>query len=158
MWSQWPWVRDDELERPVAGRELVGDPGERRVAVSIAIASRDARVGEDVDVRRDRADDAMRRSIESVGRRRGASASSFVFMQSKVWPIILLAVPSISRAPTLASVPAMLTSAVQSMTSSPSGPSERRISAVASTALPGRLAVGLDQRPVRRRPARRTPC
>ena len=32
-------------------------------------------------------------------------ASSFARMQSKVWPIILLAVPSIRRAPTLARVP-----------------------------------------------------
>ncbi len=58
-------------------------------------------------------------------------------MQSKVWPIILLAVPSINRAPTLASVPDRFTSAFQSMTVVPSGPSDRRISAVASTALPG---------------------
>ena len=58
-------------------------------------------------------------------------------MQSKVWPIILFAVPSISRAPTLASVPDRFTSAVQSMTVVPSGPSDRCISAVASTALPG---------------------
>ena len=58
-------------------------------------------------------------------------------MQSKVWPIILLAVPSIRRAPTLASVPAMLTSASQSMRVPPASPSDRRIWAVASTALPG---------------------
>ena len=48
-------------------------------------------------------------------------------MQSKVWPIILLAVPSISRAPTLASVPEIVTSADQSMVVPPSGPSLRVI-------------------------------
>ena len=58
-------------------------------------------------------------------------------MQSKVCPIILFAVPSMSRAPTLASVPEMLTSASQSIFVPPSSPSDRRMVAVASTALPG---------------------
>ena len=58
-------------------------------------------------------------------------------MQSKVWPIILLAVPSISRAPSEASVPEIVTSAAQSIRVPPLSPSARRIEAVASTALPG---------------------
>ena len=82
-------------------------------------------------------------------RTRTDQASSLLFMQSKVWPIILLAVPSIRRAPTLASVPAMLTSAFQSMTvvairSVREAHLGGRVDGAA-----GRLAVGLDQRPVR---------
>ena len=58
-------------------------------------------------------------------------------MQSNVWPIILSAVPSIIRAPTLARVPAIATSADQSMVVPPFAPSDRTIRAVPSTALPG---------------------
>src|SRR4051794_38713570 len=58
-------------------------------------------------------------------------------MHSKVWPIILLALPSIIRAPTLASVPDRLTSATQSMTVPPAPSSDRFMLAFASTALPG---------------------
>src|SRR3954451_11008061 len=58
-------------------------------------------------------------------------------MHSKVWPIILLAVPSIIRAPTLASVPERFTSAPQSMTVPPSASSDSVMLALASTALPG---------------------
>ena len=59
-------------------------------------------------------------------------------MQSKVWPIILLAVPSISRAPTLGERARDVARRRSSPSSSglPAGP-DRRISAVASTALPG---------------------
>ena len=49
----------------------------------------------------------------------------------------LCAVPSISRAPTLARVPLMLTLADQSIRVPPFGPSESVISPIASTALPG---------------------
>ena len=63
-------------------------------------------------------------------------ASSFERMQSKVWPIILLAVPSISRAPTEASVPAISTSADQSIVVGPSAGPESAMLAVASTADP----------------------
>src|SRR4051794_4465927 len=58
-------------------------------------------------------------------------------MHSKVWPIILLALPSIIRAPTLASVPDRLTSATQSMTVPPAPSSDSVMLAFASTALPG---------------------
>ena len=58
-------------------------------------------------------------------------------MHSKVWPIILFAVPSMIRAPTLASVPDRLTSATQSMIVPPSPSSDRFMLAFASTALPG---------------------
>ena len=144
MWSQWPWVETMSLSvqsRAASSSTIQASDG---IAVSIAIASRLARVGQDVDVRRGGPDDPA----EVL--QRGRQASSLVFMQSKVWPIILLAVPSISRAPTLASVPDMFTSAVQSMTVVPSGAVRevhlgRRVDGAA-----GRLAVGLDQRPVGR--------
>ena len=71
-------------------------------------------------------------------------------MQSKVWPIILLAVPSISRAPTLASVPGDFTSADQSIFVPAVGAVGQAISAVASTALPGAWPWALMTRPVRR--------
>ena len=58
-------------------------------------------------------------------------------MHSNDWPMSLLAVPSMSRAPTLASVPAIVTSAVQSIAVAPSGASLSAIDATASTALPG---------------------
>ena len=64
-------------------------------------------------------------------------ASSFALMQSKVWPIILFAVPSIIRAPTEASVPEMVTSADQSIVVGPSAGPDSAIRAVASTADPG---------------------
>src|SRR6185436_2221661 len=67
----------------------------------------------------------------------GQPAASFDWMQVKVWPIILLAVPSIIRAPTDASVPEIATSADQSMVVGPSGGPESAIEAVASTAEPG---------------------
>ena len=49
--------RDDQLERPVARRELVGDPGERRDRRVDRDRLAAPRVGEDVDVRSDRSDD-----------------------------------------------------------------------------------------------------
>src|SRR5450756_3219700 len=58
-------------------------------------------------------------------------------MQSKVWPIPWLAVSSIRPAPTLANIPEMVTSAVQSTAVEPSAPSVSTIFVVASTALPG---------------------
>ena len=49
----------DELEGPVAGGELVGDPGERRRRRVDGDGLARPRVGQDVDVRGDRSDDAM---------------------------------------------------------------------------------------------------
>ena len=143
MWSQWPWVETMSLSVQSRSASEPAIQASDGVAVSIAIASRRPRVGQDVHVRRDRPDDAA----EVFD---GRQASSFARMQSKVWPIILLAVPSISRAPTLASVPDRLTSAVQSMTSCPArrhrrGASRRRVDRAA-----GRLTVGVDDRLVRR--------
>ena len=118
-----------------------------------------ARIGQHVDVGRDRADDPVEALHVALGARRpDQAASSFVFMQSKVWPIILLAVPSISRAPTLASVPGD----VHVGRTSPSRPAGV---AVGQAHLRRRrrrrcrrLAVGLDRRPAPARPARRSPC
>ncbi len=138
--------RDDELERPGTGRQLLGDPGQRGRGDIDGDGLARAGVGQDVDVGPDRPDDPMQTfhagapgggSDPGVGVRSVPVLSSLVRMQSKVWPIILLAVPSMSRAPTLASVPAMFTSASQSMVVPPVALSDRRIWAVASTALPG---------------------
>ena len=104
--------RDDELERPVARGQLVRDPGERRRRGVDGDRLARARVREDVDVRGGGPDDAgdvlhggeCRRSAAARPRvshptQERSGASSLVFMHSNVWPIILLAVPSIIRAP-----------------------------------------------------------
>src|SRR5690349_13512968 len=135
-------ARNDELQGPVARRQLVGDPGHRRRGRVDGDGLARTRVGEHVDVGRERTDDTMEllhgRAARRSGRLRSPQAvSSLVFMQSKVWPIILLAVPSIRRAPTLAIVPAMFTSADQSIVVPPPSASFRAIRASASTALPG---------------------
>ena len=57
MWSQWPWVETMSLSvqsRAASSSAIQASDG---VAVSIAIASRVARIGEDVDVGRDGPDD-----------------------------------------------------------------------------------------------------
>jgi hypothetical protein len=58
-------------------------------------------------------------------------------MQSKVCLVILLAVPSISRGPSEARLPEIVTSALQSIVVGPSAGPLSVISALASTALPG---------------------
>jgi len=77
----------------------------------------------------------------------GRQASSFARMQSNACVISLLAVPSISRAPTLAIVPRIATSADHSMVVGPSaGPasaSPRRLDRAAR-----RLPAGLDNRSI----------
>ena len=81
----------------------------------------------------------------------GRQASSFSFMHVNVWPIILLAVPSISRAPSgRKRYPRSSTSAFQSIRVPPASPSLRSIEAVASTALPGAWPWALITRPLRR--------
>ena len=57
MWSQWPWVETMSFSvqsRAASSSAIQASDG---IAVSIAIASRGPLVGEDVDVRRGRADD-----------------------------------------------------------------------------------------------------
>ena len=99
--------RDDQLERPAALGQLGGDPGQRRDrGVDRDRLARRRRPGRGRWSRRaatTRHQELHRRW--TADRRSAGQASSLVFMHSKVWPIILLAVPSISRAPTLASVP-----------------------------------------------------
>ena len=94
----------------------------------------------------------------AAGRRHGAGgscgqpASSLARMQSKVWPIILLAVPSIIRAPTDASVPADrdVGRPVHRRWRPRSAPTSA-MSAVASTADPGAWPWALMMRAVRLR-------
>src|SRR6185369_5811244 len=106
---------------------LTDDPVRRRDPHQV----RDG-VGQTVEMRR-----ALGPDVHRAVRRARRQASSFDFMHSKVWPIILLAVPSISRAPSEARLPEIATSALQSIRVPPSSPSLRAIWAVASTALPG---------------------
>ena len=54
-----PVGRDDELERPVAGGQLIGDPGQRRRRGVDRDRFAGPRVRKDMDVRRDRPDDAV---------------------------------------------------------------------------------------------------
>ena len=131
--------RHDQLERPAPCGELGADPGQRRDRRVDRDRLPAALIGQDLDVRGNRADGpAEELHAGRPPREQGlGQASSFVFMHTKVCPIILLAVPSISRAPRLASVPAMLTSALQFIVVPPSERSVRRIVAVPSTALPG---------------------
>ena len=59
MWSQWPWV--ETISFSVQSRAASSSAIQARhgVAVSMAIASRERGVGEDVDVGRDRPDDPV---------------------------------------------------------------------------------------------------
>ena len=54
-----PVGADDELQRPVAGGQLVGDPGQRRRRGVDGDGLAGPLVGQDVDVRGDRADDPV---------------------------------------------------------------------------------------------------
>ena len=130
-WSQWPWVVTMSFSvqpRSASSSEIQASDG---IAVSIAMASR-------VRASASRWTFVRAGPTTRVRRSNQPSATIFARMQSKVWPIILLAVPSTIRAPTLASIPLRLTSAAQSIVVVPgSGPSTRFIRPRASTALPG---------------------
>ena len=91
MWSQWPWVETISLSvqsRAASSSAIQASDG---IAVSIAIASRDPRVGEDVDVGRDRPDDPAE-ALHQRGRRarqaasRASRACSRRSGRSSCWP------------------------------------------------------------------------
>lgn len=88
---------DDVFQGPVAGRELLGDPLEAGQGGVDGDRLAGPVVGEDVEVGREDADDAVELGQDE--------ASSLARMQSKAWPISLFAVPSMRREPTLATVP-----------------------------------------------------
>ena len=116
-------VRDADLEATVA--PLVPDRRQERAAV-LAIGREDGAVR------------ALEQIAQLLDRAPGhEAASSFALMQVKVWAVSLFAVPSMRRAPTEASVPAIVTSADQSIAVPPSAPSRRAIDATASAAEPG---------------------
>ena len=184
MWSQCPWVETISLSVQSRAASSSAIQARLGVAVSIAIASRvrgSASTWTLVAIGPTTRSRCSTRSVLGLGERtlhaelavpladrcrrersvgvgRQAPPSSFVLMQSKVWPIILFAVPSISRAPTLASVPEMLTSAFQSMTVPPSVAVGQAHLGGRVDGTAGRLAVGLDRRARRAASARRTPC